>query len=258
MFQNWPNHNEFAAQATITFPHHDNAEQVLVSAQIGCSLCKLLSAESVKKPISNKQSSEAAGFAQGYVKVSVLDWAEDGDNSGPLRLRLCYIVEAPNSESDAHEAKFTSPGTSVEMVKSDQWVDMTPRAEATDMRSTLSQVCQWFLNCSSSHGLCGQAEKLFKPRRLIYLGSECPALRLAEDIKGFPKYATLSYCWGSLKFETLRKSNLAQFQKRIPHQALLKTFREAFDVAKQLNLDYIWVGVDDCVLMPPDNQPRNR
>lgn len=56
-----------------------------------------------------------------------------------------------------------------------------------------------------------------------------------------PRYATLSYCWGTLAYSTLQEDNLSLFLEFIPIETLPKTLRDAIDVTRKLNIGYIWI-----------------
>ncbi|OCK78635.1 heterokaryon incompatibility, partial [Lepidopterella palustris CBS 459.81] len=67
--------------------------------------------------------------------------------------------------------------------------------------------------------------------------------RLCEtrDLPPTTPYATLSYCWGRLQFFTLNESNYESMLQRINVSKLTKTFREAMETAKRLEVWYIWI-----------------
>ena len=81
----------------------------------------------------------------------------------------------------------------------------------------------------------------FHPTRLIYVADSNPRLVLSDNIKGFPEYATLSHCWGTVEFLTLRQDNLHTFTVSIPAAALPQTFQDAIKVVRALGLRYLWI-----------------
>lgn len=95
---------------------------------------------------------------------------------------------------------------------------------------------EWLRTCVDSHTEC-QARLISGvslPSRLIDLGpGEVvePRIRLAADLPSNLTYATLSHCWGDMKFLMLRKHNLESFQESIPYKKLTATFREAMEIS---------------------------
>ncbi|KAI1387317.1 heterokaryon incompatibility protein-domain-containing protein [Hypoxylon trugodes] len=83
----------------------------------------------------------------------------------------------------------------------------------------------------------------FLPTRLITTSGE-PKLILSEGLRtdeGEVRYATLSHCWGSLPFMTLRMGSLEQFKQCIPSEALMTTFQHAIEVCRYLDIPYLWI-----------------
>jgi len=84
------------------------------------------------------------------------------------------------------------------------------------------------------------------PTRVIALGkpgsdSEMTRLVVAKHLQ--EPYVALSYCWGRGATESLmlRDENLESMQRGIDEEKLVKTYREAFQVARSLNFWYIWI-----------------
>lgn len=55
------------------------------------------------------------------------------------------------------------------------------------------------------------------------------------------QYATLSHCWGNLKFTTLATANLEVFRQGLPLHELSKTFLDAIHIARYLGFQYLWI-----------------
>jgi hypothetical protein len=82
------------------------------------------------------------------------------------------------------------------------------------------------------------------PARLVYIGTrDEPCLKLVEskDIKNEACYATLSYSWGDAVTLKTTKHNYSEFLNQIPTGSLPKTYIEAIEVAKTVNITYIWI-----------------
>lgn len=102
------------------------------------------------------------------------------------------------------------------------------------------------------HDQCHATEKYQPPTRLIFIGDSKVRLCLAQELDECPQYATLSHCWGSLPFETLKRGNLETFRQRIPSTALTKTFRDAIDTARYLGFQYLWID-SLCIIQDDSN-----
>src|SRR5436190_220092 len=94
------------------------------------------------------------------------------------------------------------------------------------------------------------------PTRLISIDDGNPRLRLSEELEKGLRYATLSHCWGTHKFLTLKTANLHLFRKQIPFDALTKTFRDAFHIAHYVGLFYLWIDSLCIIQDDPDDWKR--
>ncbi|KAJ9613066.1 hypothetical protein H2200_003007 [Cladophialophora chaetospira] len=84
------------------------------------------------------------------------------------------------------------------------------------------------------------------PRRLLQITDDRVVLREDPAQKRHP-YACLSHCWGnsprhpqSVVLKT-KRSTLAQFKVEVPWNELTKTFKDAVDVCRWLNIEYLWI-----------------
>lgn len=104
-------------------------------------------------------------------------------------------------------------------------------------------VSKWLETCSSHKQCQNLISQSLIPKRLIYLCSDSQKLqlRVSEDIPSRSRYATLSHCWGTLIFETLKMDNLEQLKLEIPQKSLSKSFQDAITVTRKLGLEYIWI-----------------
>jgi hypothetical protein len=76
-------------------------------------------------------------------------------------------------------------------------------------------------------------------------------LVLTADWETFPKYATLSYCWGREDFIKLTPDNLDSFLNIIPHEDLPKTLKDGIYIARRLGLEYVWIDAL-CIIQGQD------
>jgi Heterokaryon incompatibility protein (HET) len=93
----------------------------------------------------------------------------------------------------------------------------------------------------SCHSRCSNSEAIQAPTRLIELNESDIWLRNPGYMAIFPRYATLSHCWGNLTIFKLEENNLASLYRDIPVERLCKTFRDATTVTRALGLNYIWI-----------------
>ena len=78
---------------------------------------------------------------------------------------------------------------------------------------------------------------------------------LREDLaqKRHP-YACLSHCWGpsprrpQSNILKTKRSTLEQFKIEVPWHELTKTFKDAIEICRRLNIDYLWID-SLCILL---------
>jgi hypothetical protein len=72
-----------------------------------------------------------------------------------------------------------------------------------------------------------------KPRaKLVFSGNILEAV---------PRYTALSYCWGGERNFKTTRATVEAFHENIPTPELPRTFKEAFEVTRQLDIRYIWI-----------------
>jgi hypothetical protein len=72
------------------------------------------------------------------------------------------------------------------------------------------------------------------------------------DWETFPRYATLSYCWGRDEFIKLTLDTLDSFLDIVPYKDLPETFKDAIHIARRLGLEYIWIDAL-CIIQGKDD-----
>ena len=119
---------------------------------------------------------------------------------------------------------------------------------------TIAQIQRWFGNCVEGHPDCSPGR--FKPTaeyatwiptRLINVdqsnaSQEC-FLQLSSGISPV-SYMTLSHCWGEPdgpRPPKLTNANVDLMRKRIPFEALPRTFKDAIQVARRLGVSHLWI-----------------
>lgn len=114
----------------------------------------------------------------------------------------------------------------------------------------------WLADCCDSHEKCRNKKVYRPPTRLISIEHEVVRLVVTETLESPPQYATLSYCWGQQPFTKLTRDNYESFQVRIPQNGLPRTFTDAFEVARQLGIRYIWIDAL-CIIQDDDPNATN-
>lgn len=106
----------------------------------------------------------------------------------------------------------------------------------------------WFQTCGQTHKYCAQiANTTFRPSRLIDLGLDFDFRRahLVEraDEEFYVDYLALSYVWGNVMPEPAKTNwkTLEEHKSRIRTSKLPRTFRHFFEIAKVLNVRYVWI-----------------
>ncbi|KAF2132544.1 HET-domain-containing protein [Dothidotthia symphoricarpi CBS 119687] len=113
------------------------------------------------------------------------------------------------------------------------------------------QIRSWVETCDTTHIDCMKRRKStpkahrFVPTRLLDIsGLPDTPIRLIEtattSVHG--PYCSLSHCWGLIKFVELRDENRTKFmQEGIPWYRFTKNFQDAIEVARFLEVGYIWI-----------------
>lgn len=107
---------------------------------------------------------------------------------------------------------------------------------------------QWISNCNEHHSRCKRPEvasnPTWVPERLIYIDDENSRLRLVRgaDVPLNTSYTTLSHRWGRVKDKlVLTQSNIEEWYEKLPSLEKWKTFVDAIEISRQLQIPYIWI-----------------
>lgn len=118
-----------------------------------------------------------------------------------------------------------------------------------------TQIKNWIQKCGIEHKSCPKragAGSKFMPTRLLYIGGrrEHQPVRIVSTKEANIKapYTTLSHCWGPddpARKDLLTAGTLKDFTSEgVPWKHLSNNFRQAIEVARLLQVDYIWI--DSC------------
>ncbi|KAK0724522.1 heterokaryon incompatibility protein-domain-containing protein [Lasiosphaeris hirsuta] len=218
----------------VTGSHHNNLDGFRSAAKAGCHICALV-AEHLSDHPSASRFFFTLGNPNGKDFNFKLFFVENGspEYSWPLTFRLHPF----------NKVWSLLPQGSI------------PESN-TGSKTSWTHASSWMDACQKGHPSCkpAQAEgSSFKPTRLL-LVSESPDLiylRERDEIPDDVPYATLSHCWGKVVLGTLLTTNLEDRRNGIAISSLVKTFQDAIEVTRRLNVNYIWI---DCLCIIQDSR----
>ncbi|KAK3951322.1 heterokaryon incompatibility protein-domain-containing protein [Pseudoneurospora amorphoporcata] len=127
------------------------------------------------------------------------------------------------------------------------YISEIPKYPASlDLEKLVSIVKPWLKQCDRGHIAC-QQNPLTLPKRLIDITGNLRLIEPEPHVGGgkLVRYATLSHCWGSKEAaSSLAKTlstNIQQHLTAISRDQLPQLFRDAIDVARALECEYIWI-----------------
>ncbi|KAF4435882.1 HET-domain-containing protein [Fusarium austroafricanum] len=169
-------------------------------------------------------------------------------------LRLDFY--SPTGEHKAGRSSQTHAFTAGNDIASEY---VTARPLRTDVGSQVGarQMKTWLEECKE-HGCCSNSQKeSILPTRIIEVNPpDQPEPRIIETQGLRGVYATISYCWGSVPFQTLNTSNYSQLTKRLDMNTLPLTVQDAITTTRRLKIPYIWI--DALCIIQDSDQDKNR
>lgn len=121
------------------------------------------------------------------------------------------------------------------------------KCDILDRGERLDTVKKWLETCEQKHSLCKEVEKSLSssyptrlPTRLIDISQPVPRLVYPRDDSNIA-YSALSHCWGDHLPLTTTTVNISMHELAIPQNELPKTYREAFDISRDLGVYHIWI-----------------
>jgi hypothetical protein len=119
----------------------------------------------------------------------------------------------------------------------------------------VEKVKEWMESCANDHQRC-QALRRFscqdvrKPARLIRVGSIEADPHLVPYDCSMATWAALSYVWGPGGHTLITtKENIEQRMQSISLSDMPRTFRDAVDLCRQLQIPYLWIDAL-CIIQP--------
>jgi Heterokaryon incompatibility protein (HET) len=106
-------------------------------------------------------------------------------------------------------------------------------------------------DCVDFHPQCRPPSETCLPQRVIDIGPTGNDARLYISQGEKQAYAALSHCWGSAQFLTTTKATFLARQRGIDWQDLPKTFQDAIEVCRTIDIRYIWI---DSLCIIQDNR----
>jgi hypothetical protein len=139
---------------------------------------------------------------------------------------------------------YASPETStVSNALSSEWpriIQISPRSLNTSSEKSYQSLRRWLSGCLDNHTRCSKGTVTNLPKRILEICDDHVYLRESEDSQG--KYACLSHCWGKQGASLQLNSGTIQMLKDgIMKQQLPKTFADAIEVSKALEIRYLWI-----------------
>lgn len=220
---------------------------------------------------------------RGCVLCALILYRTEGDDPShrpSRRLNMRYKVGFPFGDSTLLGVTLTSDKTYVELLMLPLGTDLDFFSWEHTLRSVLLGTHSRYLStyhdvvpstsslenqvlarkllhkCLSGHENCIAGARSLPniPTRLIEInGSDAkPLLRLVETASRprEEEYMTLSHCWGTADFLTLRESCLDEMKKGVVWSSLPKTFRDAVTVTMWFKIKYLWIDslciIQDC------------
>ncbi|KAI1335385.1 HET domain-containing protein [Xylariaceae sp. FL0016] len=110
--------------------------------------------------------------------------------------------------------------------------------EQTGSEESLRQLKGWIRNCDENHG-CHSGEVPVLPTRVVRVTDNMVKIVTTNGLRA--RYTTLSHRWGAHEDFTLGTLNSIQMGLGVPWDTIPKTYQDAIEVTRQLELEYIWI-----------------
>jgi len=186
-----------------------------------------------------------------------------------------YIGE-PNYESQVRKGNFNG-GETIQISAAEESLYQLRRfvplrdIESASSPQNYQMLREWVDTCTASHEVCRRPrtgnpdgdvcdDGPIMPARLVDVGSLedlQPRLRLVgtEGMRG--KYLCLSHRWEKEPKLQTKRSNIERYRKEIPLDYVPPTFRDAFEVTRQLGYRYLWIDTL-CILQDDEDDWKSQ
>lgn len=117
------------------------------------------------------------------------------------------------------------------------------RTVQSQTSSSLQRALKWVSQCDAEHkGTRCHLQRSALPTRIIDIKSSSPSgVALYASNAEDQRYATLSYVWGAANSFITTKESFEAHQTNIDPTKLPKTFQDAIEMTRMLNLRYLWI-----------------
>jgi hypothetical protein len=133
----------------------------------------------------------------------------------------------------------------------------------TQTMDSLAVLSRWIRDCNEGHQQkCVSGNRLSLPSRLLQVSANQVRLVQTKDIQGAEKnlkpvpYVALSHCWGQEPTSATSSSNLERMRAKIPVSMLSRTFQDAIQITRFLEIRYIWI--DSLCIIQDDQEDWER
>ncbi|KAH7112118.1 heterokaryon incompatibility protein-domain-containing protein [Dendryphion nanum] len=116
----------------------------------------------------------------------------------------------------------------------------------TGSTASIARMKAWLAICTLSHPGCNRVDNDLPqlPTRVVSVGGKQSRISfLVSGAKKRGNYATLSHCWGNSGNRplTTTERTVKQRKRGIKDEELPKTFRDAVQVCRELDIEYLWI-----------------
>ncbi|KAF3067289.1 hypothetical protein GL218_08627 [Daldinia childiae] len=143
-----------------------------------------------------------------------------------------------------NKEEWIGEGATIYLLPPCAFSDSSSFTHSTGDPETLDLAKSWFNECCESHDSCEVRQPKSYPACLLHIRGEDDSIRLvptSDLLPNYPRYATLSHCWGTARHLMLLCSNKNDFLRNIPKAQLPKTYRDAIMVARYFGIEYLWI-----------------
>jgi hypothetical protein len=218
------------------------------TAASSCYICSRILARFKEKPESSVTIENELP-----IPLAVAQWSLQFEKK---TISAVHIEFAESREPENSYQQMNQPYFRIDLVLDKLFITIgstgTPQllSTSTHITNTGELISQWLTTCIESHPNCGALRQPdWYPTRLLDLGesdgTNFPStIRLIQiqDSPPIGPYITLSYCRGSTPILNLNSHSLSTFKNGISIEELPKTFAHAVEVARYLQIRYLWIA----------------
>ncbi|KAI6837356.1 hypothetical protein KC340_g4460 [Hortaea werneckii] len=127
--------------------------------------------------------------------------------------------------------------------------------EYYEVRDILNITRRWLHDCDENHTECNKAQVETLPGRLLYVGKDQMRLVSTAGWASGRRYTTLSHRWNAEDFTMLLQGNIDALSIAVPEQTLPRTFFDAIQITRKLDVEYIWMD-SLCIIQDDEDDWR--